>query len=255
MSGDRPIAKSVSHRTAGLLSVAAFAGTIALWRLMLERSYSPFLNAVWIVGTLLLVFPTVWVGRRLLDINPTAERAAWVTAGVHAILVALFGIGIIKAIQTGGMWRGVVVPVPRPVAIILVYLTGAAAVMTVVNLALKGLGAPFAVALSRRLATDWLYARTRNPMVLATLAWLVAVGLWLQSALFVVWVLVLAAPAWIVFLKAYEERELEIRFGHAYRAYKETTPFLWPRNPRRETTRVATVTSDTPPTSGSRNPS
>jgi protein-S-isoprenylcysteine O-methyltransferase Ste14 len=92
-------------------------------------------------------------------------------------------------------------------------------------------------------------------MVLATLAWLLAVGLWLQSALFLVWVLALAAPAWIVFLKGYEERELEIRFGDAYRAYRATTPFLWPRKPRRETTPVATVTSDTPPTSGSRNPS
>jgi protein-S-isoprenylcysteine O-methyltransferase Ste14 len=216
-------------RLVTVVSALAFAGTVALWRWMLAQDLTPFLNGVCIVGTLLLVFPTVWVARKLLDCDPTMERAAWVTAAAHAVLMVLFGIGIIKAIQTGDAWRGVVLLVPRRIATILVYFTGAVAGLTVVNLALRGLGAPFAVALSRRLATDWLYARTRNPMVLSVLAWLVAVGLWLQSAGFLVWVLTLVAPAWIVFLKVYEERELEIRFGQAYRAYRATTPFLWPR--------------------------
>ena len=151
---------------------------------------------------------------------------------MHAILMVLFGIGIIKAIQTGNTWRGVIIPIPRGVAIVLVYVTGALGALTVVNLALRGWGAPFAVALSRRLATDWLYSRTRNPMVLAFFACLVAVGLLLQSALFLVWVLALVAPALSGYVRVYEERELEIRFGEAYRAYKATTPFLWPSNLR-----------------------
>lgn len=215
-----------------MMSVIAFACTLVLWSWLLEQSLPPFLNSVAIVGTLLVVFPTVWVGRKLLDNTPTAGRVAWVTTAVHAIVMVLFGIGVIKAIQTAHTWRGVIIPVPRSVATILVYVTGAVTVLTVVNLALKGLGPPFAIALSRRLATDWLYARTRNPMVLACLAWLVAIGLWLQSAFFLVWVLVLVTPAWIVVLKVYEERELEIRFGEAYRAYKARTPFLWPRGTR-----------------------
>jgi len=66
-------------------------------------------------------------------------------------------------------------------------------------------------------------------MVLATLSCLSAAGLLLQSALFVAWVLILVAPAWIVYLKVYEERELEIRFGQSYRQYKARTSFLWPR--------------------------
>jgi protein-S-isoprenylcysteine O-methyltransferase Ste14 len=36
-----------------------------------------------------------------------------------------------------------------------------------------------------------------------------------------------------VFLKVYEERELEIRFGEAYREYREKTPMLWPRRPEK----------------------
>ena len=101
-----------------------------------------------------------------------------------------------------------------------------------VNLALKGLGAPFAIALSKKLAVDWLYAWTRNPMVLAALAFLLSLGIWFQSALFVLWVLILFAPALLVFVKVYEERELEVRFGASYQEYKSRTPMLFPRKPR-----------------------
>lgn len=113
-------------------------------------------------------------------------------------------------------------------------MSGVAVLLAVANLALRGLGAPFAVALSRRLAMDWLYAWTRNPMVLSGLAFLVAVGLWLRSTLFVLWVLLMVTPVMLLFLKVYEERELEIRFGEAYRAYRARTPMLWPRRPRDE---------------------
>jgi len=98
----------------------------------------------------------------------------------------------------------------------------------VLNLAVRGLGAPFAIALSRRLATDWLYARTRNPMVLACLVFLVALALRLRSFTLLGWTLLAAAPTWIAILKIYEERELEIRFGESYVDYKRRTPFLWP---------------------------
>jgi len=223
--------ESVGHRTQTLLSVIVFVCTVAFWRWILGQSFSPLLNLVCIVGSVLPVFPTAWVGRRLLDIEPTAQRAAWVSAAVHAVVMVLLGIAIFKAIQTGDTWRGITIPIPRSVAKVLVYVTGTLTAVTVVNLALRGLGAPFAVALSRRLATDWLYSRTRNPMVLATLAWLVAAGLWLQSALFLVWLLVLVTPAWFLVVRVFEERELEIRFGEDYRQYRAKTPFLWPRKP------------------------
>jgi protein-S-isoprenylcysteine O-methyltransferase Ste14 len=104
--------------------------------------------------------------------------------------------------------------------------------LTVVNLALKGFGAPFFIALSRKLAADWLYAWTRNPMVLAGLTFLLALGIWYQSTLFVLWALILVTPALLVFVKVYEERELEIRFGTSYLEYRSRTPMLFPRKPR-----------------------
>jgi protein-S-isoprenylcysteine O-methyltransferase Ste14 len=215
--------------TLTLIRVAGFALTIVLWRWMLWQSFSPLTNLFCIISTVLAIVPTVWIGRRLLDIKPTIDRAAWVTTVVHGIVVALYGIAIIKAIQTSGSWQGLIIPIPRSLGIILVYITGTIMLLTVANLAIQGLGAPFAIVLSRRLAKNWLYNRTRNPMVLATFAWFVAIGLWLQSTLFVVWVLFLVAPVEIMVLKVYEERELEIRFGEAYREYKAKTSFLWPR--------------------------
>jgi len=212
-----------------VVRVGAFVLTLALWRWLFHQTLGPFGNVLCIIGMLLAVFPTSWIGRRLLDPEATIDRVAWVTTLVHAALMVLLGAAIIKAIQTSDMWRGLVVPIPHSLGLVLAYVTGAVMLLTVANLALRGLGAPFDIVLSRRLATDWMYTWTRNPMVLATLACLFAIGLLLQSALFLAWVLLLVAPAWIVYLKVYEERELEIRFGQGYREYRARTSFLWPR--------------------------
>lgn len=217
-----------------LLQVTAFVLTLILLLWIAKQQFSTTLNLFCIVGTLLVIFPIVLIGRKLLDLNPTIERLKWVTTMVHALVMVLLGIAMIKAIQTGRTWQGWVIGVPRSISLILVYITGFIAFLTVANLALSGLGAPFAIALSRRLATSWLYTCTRNPMVLSTFLFLLAVGLWLQSALFMVWVFALAAPALLTYVKLYEERELEIRFGQSYRDYKAKTSFLWPKKPRRD---------------------
>ena len=184
------------------------------------------------MGGVLLAFPIVWLGRMILDRQPTTSRAVWITTFVHYAVGILFGAAIIQAVTTHQDWSGWTLPIPVEIGLLLTIISGAAFLLTVVNLALKGLGAPFAIALSRKLASDWLYAWTRNPMVLAALAFLLSLGIWFQSALFVLWVLILFAPALLVFVKVYEERELEIRFGASYLEYKSRTPMLLPRRPR-----------------------
>jgi protein-S-isoprenylcysteine O-methyltransferase Ste14 len=47
----------------------------------------------------------------------------------------------------------------------------------------------------------------------------------------VLWVLILFAPALLFFVKVFEERELEFRFGASYLEYKSKTPMLFPRKP------------------------
>lgn len=218
----------MSPRLLTVLSLAAFAVTIAFWTWLAKQPLPPVVCGICIVGGVLAVYPVVWLGRKALDRTPTVAHASAVTTAVHAILMVLLGTAMLEAILTGATWRGATVPFPRDLALTLVRMTSVVCLLTVVNLALRGLGAPFAVAQSRRLATDWMYARTRNPMVLSLLLCLATVGLWLQSALFLLWVAVLVTPAWLWFLTVYEERELEIRFGESYRVYRAATSFLWP---------------------------
>jgi protein-S-isoprenylcysteine O-methyltransferase Ste14 len=179
----------------------------------------------------LLTFPLIWLGRKILDQRQTIGHAVWTTTFVHFGLGFTFGVPVVRAVTTHQDWSGWTLPVPTEIGLLLVFITGAAFLLIVVNLAIKGFGAPFFIALSRKLAVDWLYSWTRNPMVLAGLAFLVSLGIWFQSALFVIWVLIVFAPALLFFVKVYEERELELRFGASYQEYKSKTPMLFPRKP------------------------
>ncbi len=199
-----------------------------IWNWVLGLHLSNRVNLAIIFGGILLVFPFVLLGRRILDKKPTLNRAAWVTTFVHYSLGILMGIPICRALSTHKEWSVWTLPVPVDIGLVLVIITCAATFLTVINLALKGLGAPFAIALSRKLAVDWMYSRTRNPMVLACLALLLSLGIWFQSVMFILWALFLFSPALLFFVKVYEERELEIRFGESYLDYKSKTPMLFP---------------------------
>jgi protein-S-isoprenylcysteine O-methyltransferase Ste14 len=215
-----------------LVKAALFAFAWLSWRWALYASLSNGMNLFIIVGGILLAVPVAWLGRKMLDRNQTANGVGWTMTFVHLGVMLLFGVSVVRAIATYRSWLGWKLPIPAEIGLALVIVSGAALSFTVVNLALRGFGAPFFIALSRKLAPDWLYAWTRNPMVLALLAFLLSLGIWFQSALFVLWVLILFAPALLTIVKVFEERELEIRFGASYLEYKSRTPMLFPRRPR-----------------------
>lgn len=214
-----------------LFRIALLAIIITTWWLVLNAHLSKIINLIVIVGGVLLTYPHVWIGRKILDRHQTISHAARTTTFVHFGLGFTFGIPVIRALTTYRDWPGWVLPIPSKVGLILVLITGAAALLTVVNLALKGFGAPFFISLSKKLAVDWMYAWTRNPMVMAVLSFLLSLGIWFQSLLFVLWALIVFAPALLFFIKVYEERELEFRFGASYLEYKSKTPMLFPRKP------------------------
>jgi protein-S-isoprenylcysteine O-methyltransferase Ste14 len=222
----------MKHAVELFFRIALLAFSWFLWWRAFNTPLSNVMNLSIIVGGVLLVFPLVWLGREMLDRHLTTSGVAWITTFVQFAVGNLFAVTIIRAATTHQDWSDWVLPVPAEIGLLLVIITGAAFLLTVVNLALKGFGAPFFIALSRKLAADWLYAWTRNPMVLAVLAFLLSLGIWFQSVLFVLWVLILFAPALLVFVKVYEERELEIRFGASYLEYKSRTPMLFPRRPK-----------------------
>jgi protein-S-isoprenylcysteine O-methyltransferase Ste14 len=222
----------MKHVIEFFVRVALLAFICFIFWLAQNVSLSFVLNLSIIVGGVLLTFPMVWLGRKMLDKQPTMRRALWVTTFLHVGLALTLGVPFVRAVMTYQDWSGWILPVPSGVGSLLVIITGAAFLMVVLNLALKGFGAPGIVALSRKLAADWLYAWTRNPMVLAVLAFFLSLGIWFQSVLFVLWVLIPFTPALLFFVKVYEERELEIRFGASYLEYKSRTPMLFPRRPK-----------------------
>ena len=222
----------MKHVIESFVRIALLAFILAIWWLVLNAPLSNVMNQSIIVGGVLLTFPLVWCGRKILDRHQTTGHAVWTTTFVHFGLGFTFGVPIVLALTNHHNWSVWVLPVPSVIGLILVIITGTASFLTVVNLALKGFGAPFFIKLSQKLAVDLMYAWTRNPMVLAVLSFLISLGIWFQSTLFVLWVLILFAPALLFFVKVFEERELEFRFGASYLEYKSKTPMLFPRKPR-----------------------
>lgn len=227
------------------IKIIGFVLIIAIWSWLNRSRFAPATSIIITTVGVLALFPITWIGRRMLDAKPTPNHTARVTTIVHYTVVPLLGAAIFEAIKVGRDWAGWNIPLPRELGWTLMIVTGAILLLTVINLALGGLGAPFAVELSKRLAVNWMYAWTRNPMVLSTLAFFTAVGLWLQSALFLVWMFALVTPAWLFLVKVFEERELELRFGAAYVEYRAKTPMLWPRRPRHQHISAATRMSKT----------
>jgi len=149
-------------------------------------------------------------------------------------MLPLIVIAVIKAIllvQMSPVW---IISVPALIGVVLMVFTGAIVIFSALNLALQGHGAPFAIKLTEKLAIGKLYSWTRNPMLLGAFGFLISVGIWLGSMLFILWIILLLTPSFIFMIKIYEERELEIRFGNSYLEYKKRTPGLWPKKPGRK---------------------
>lgn len=74
-----------------------------------------------------------------------------------------------------------------------------------------------------------IYKRTRNPMSLGYYMVCLAIAFLLGSTFLTICVLLGVIPAHLFFLKYFEEKELELRFGQSYLEYKKRVPFLFPR--------------------------
>ena len=212
-----------------LLRILGLILTWIAWLWLIDQELSLASAFIIALGGVLAVIPVVFIGRRLLDRQPTIEWADLVTTVLHYLVALLFGSAVIAATKFGLSSPSWSIPIPSWLGLGLMIISGIFLLVVVLNLAIKGLGAPFAVALTRLVATEWMYAWTRNPMVLSALAFLVGLGLWLESTIFLVWVIIIVCPVFFLFLRVFEERELEIRFGEAYLHYKARTPMLFPK--------------------------
>jgi protein-S-isoprenylcysteine O-methyltransferase Ste14 len=214
-----------------LINLFGLIITWGIWLWLATRQFSLPLNLIIALAGAVFIAPLVLLGRWFLDRQPTVRRAEGVTGIIHYLVAIFLGSALICGTRVGLEANAWPIPLSPGWGLVLMFLSGLLWVAVIFNLILKGLGAPFAVSLTRVVVTDWAYAWTRNPMVLASLAFLVGLGLWLRSALFLIWLLAVVSPAILMFLKLYEERELEIRFGAEYQRYKARTPMFLPRKP------------------------
>ena len=205
--------------------------TWGIWLWFATRQPEPLIDLVIAGAGSLAVIPLVFIGRRLLDRQPNVRQAERITITLHYLLAILLGCAVLAATRLGLNSYAWLIPLSPLIGLILMFIGALLLVMVVFNLILKGLGTPFAVSLTRVMVTEWSYAWTRNPMILSALAFLVGLGLWLRSAIFLIWLLIVLGPVIFVFLKVYEERELEIRFGVKYMDYRQRTPMFFPRRP------------------------
>jgi len=214
------------------LNLFGLALTWFVWLWIISHPTAAYDFTIALIGALFVV-PVVLAGRWLLDRQPDVQRAEEVTIFVHYLIGIFWGSALVCAVRCGLNAPAWPIPLPSWIGIVLLIPAGIVLLLVIFNLALKGLGAPFAVSLTRRVVTEWLYAWTRNPMILSALAFLVGLGLWIRSGLFLAWLLVVAGPAILMFAKFYEERELEIRFGKTYLDYRAQTPMFFPRFPKK----------------------
>ncbi len=82
---------------------------------------------------------------------------------------------------------------------------------------------------ARDLVTDGPYAFTRNPIVLGYTLLPCGMGLLFRSIGMAVSVPLVILLIMVIWLKVWEEKDLERQFGEDYLEYKRKTPFLLPR--------------------------
>jgi protein-S-isoprenylcysteine O-methyltransferase Ste14 len=96
-----------------------------------------------------------------------------------------------------------------------------------------GRGTPVPIMATQQLIIQKPYNYCRNPMALGTILAGLGVCIFIGSISAVVLVLALSVLL-MAYIKSLEEKEMELRFGDAYRVYRKQTPFIIPRFRKRK---------------------
>lgn len=178
-----------------------------------------------------------WIFGAWLRRNPSKESAEKSSRVMHFLffagqvappLVGLFYPGLTHFDELVGL-----PPLPwKPFFLVLGILLAIPGFyyMGITNKLLRALGSGAnAFRLTKRIVSDDIYKRTRNPMSLGFYLLALSLG-FLSSSTFVMLFAALGLiPSHLFFLKYFEELELELRFGESYLEYKKRVPFLLPK--------------------------
>ena len=91
-----------------------------------------------------------------------------------------------------------------------------------------GRGTPVPIMATQQLITQKPYSYCRNPMALGAILMYLGIAT-LIGSISAVGLVLLGASLLLTYIKLLEEKEMELRFGDAYREYRKRTPFIIPR--------------------------
>jgi len=172
----------------------------------------------------------------LLRIIHSKKTAEITTRIIHLIVVSSITLPLINVIYHLRVYNyDELLNIPsmpfltisKAVGVVMMLIGIGLAILAPISLLESGEGLPLFV-LTKKVVTKEIYKRTRNPMMLGFFLTVVGIGLLVGSSFFTLWSLIAFIPAIIFWLKFFEERELEMRFGQSYREYKQRVPFLIP---------------------------
>jgi len=112
---------------------------------------------------------------------------------------------------------------------ILLFILGFAIDAWIIITFRKASGTPWPFKPPSRLITTGIYAHVRNPMVIAGILIAAGLGFLFGSLSLILIFIPLLTLLGFLYLKAVEERELELRFGKEYMDYKKSVPMFIPR--------------------------
>lgn len=138
-------------------------------------------------------------------------------AGVYWVESA-FGLDGWRFPSAVGLWVGVG----------LFALGGSLGVTSGVLMAVRGGGTPMPTDCPRELVAVGPYRYIRNPMAVAGLTQGIAVGLMLGTPAVILYAAV-GGPVWHLFVRPWEEADLDRRFGDPYRRYRAAVRCWLPR--------------------------
>jgi hypothetical protein len=93
------------NRIEFLLRIALILFIWLMWWCAFTASLSKVINLSIILGGILLIFPFVWLGRKILDRHQTTDYVVWTTTFVHCAVGILFGVALIRAVTTYQDWQ------------------------------------------------------------------------------------------------------------------------------------------------------
>lgn len=167
--------------------------------------------------------------------RPAAEASAWWNVAKTAAQTAVFWTTLlwlvpfwIRRVEEGWGLPGFFLS-PAVGATVLV-VSSLGGLWSGWTMSTAGQGTPLPIDTARKLVTSGPYAWVRNPMAVTGLSQGVGVALILGSWGAIAYVFA-GGVLWHLFVRPFEEADLEARFGVPYRAYQDRVGLWIPRRP------------------------